>query len=36
LVGDGGVWAGVARPNTPDFPLNCVTNITYIKLFILA
>ena len=27
---DGGIWAGVARPNTPNFPLNCVTpfNIT--------
>ena len=28
LVGDGGVWAGDARPNTPEFPLNCVTSTT--------
>jgi hypothetical protein len=23
MVGEGGVWVGGARPNTPNFTLNC-------------
>jgi hypothetical protein len=28
---DGGVWAGVARPNTPNFSMICVTPIVIIE-----